>query len=113
VERGETVEEFGRRLGESRDGVDALIAGRTSISIGMARRLAEVVGASVEFWMSRDGQYWDDRNRVEVNAWTRALPLAQMTKLGWIRDATGADTRVARCLEFFGVGDLSEWRSTY
>ena len=112
-ELGLDVPDLAKRLGISPSVVDGLLDGRAPISVEIARRLSQVVGGSVEFWVSRDCQYRDDLIRVETDQWLSDLPVQEMTRLGWIRPDRDWTSRVSACLSFFGVEDIKTWRATY
>ena len=63
---------------------ERLLVGELSITVDLARRLAEVVGASATFWLTRDAQYLEDRARVDADRWSQNLPLNQMASFGWV-----------------------------
>ena len=113
VASGMTKPDFVDATGLSDEIVAGLLAGSIRISIGMARRLSEVIGGSVEFWISRDGQYRDDLERVEADAWAASMPTAAMSSLGWIERPDGWHERIATCLHFFGVKDVADYRARY
>jgi hypothetical protein len=107
------VDEFAAKIGESRASVDALLGGERSITLELAGRLASVVGASTEFWMARDGQYWDDVARVEADRWVSELPTGDMVRRGWISSERSWTARIDECFSFFDVGNVKEWRDRY
>lgn len=113
AERDITVEALGRLVGEPVNELEGLLEGRIAITVGLARRLVDAVGASVEFWMARDGQYWDDRRRVAAVSWSDGLPVAKMARLGWLPGSKSPVERAAQCLEFFGVDDVDAWEAEY
>lgn len=93
-------------------GFDDLLAGRSPITIRLAERLAVVLGGSVEFWMARDGQYHEDRSRVDADEWAQQLPVKEMAALGWIsRRPAGWLERIEACLDFFDVASVDAWRA--
>lgn len=110
---GLDLREFANQLGTSVDVANGLLDGREVITVDVARRLSRVVGASVEFWVTRDCQYRDDLLRVRTDQWLGDLPVKEMTKFGWIAPETDWASRVNECLSFFGVEDLDAWQSTY
>jgi HTH-type transcriptional regulator/antitoxin HigA len=112
-EIGLDVPAFAQRLGTSTELAQGLLDGEQVITIKIARRLAQVVGASVEFWVSRDCQYRDDLVRIETDRWLGELPVREMARFGWITPEADWSSQVDECLAFFGVDDLESWRSTY
>jgi plasmid maintenance system antidote protein VapI len=106
---------FSKRIGCSIDDAKDLVAGRMVMSVGLARKLHAELGATVEFWMSRDFHYRESVARlsgVENNAWIAELPLGDMVRFGWMRPV-GAAQEVAACLRFFNVPDIGAWRAKY
>lgn len=93
--------------------LNGVIEGRTSISMQLAERLADVLGASPRFWLTRDAQYHEDLARVAADRWSSSLPLTDMCRWGWISKPKSWQERIEYSLEFFGVEDLEEWESTY
>jgi plasmid maintenance system antidote protein VapI len=115
-ERHLSLTEFARLLAEPLDAVTALLEGRASITIAIARRLQETLGASVEFWMTRDFQYREDmakREKAEANNWLSELPIGDMIKFGWLPRPPHPSEEVASCLNFFGVPNVEAWRTKY
>ena len=97
------------------EGVSDLLRGRSTVTIAVARRLSNVLGASVEYWMSRDYQYRQDSRRFhEVEEeWLRQLPLGDMIKFEWLSPPPLPSEELAACLRFFGVSSVLEWRENY
>jgi plasmid maintenance system antidote protein VapI/Zn-dependent peptidase ImmA (M78 family) len=106
--------EFASQLGRSLDEARSLIRGRTSITIAIARQLETVLGASVEFWMSRDFQYQQDITRINHanEKWLSTLPLTDMIKFGWLSRPAPSE-EIASCLRFFNVPSVAAWKDTY
>lgn len=90
-----------------------LLAGRLSITLNLARSLAETLGATSEYWLAREAQYLDDRSRVAADQWSQVLPVRQMTQFGWIEKPGDWHQRITVCLNFFGVDDVESWDKRY
>jgi plasmid maintenance system antidote protein VapI/Zn-dependent peptidase ImmA (M78 family) len=114
-ERKLSISEFAQRIGHTTEQARDLLQGRATITIGIARRLEQVLGASVEFWMSRDFQYRQDSARLHVaeGKWLAELPLGDMIKYGWIKPVPHPSEEVAACLRFFDVPSVRAWHQTY
>jgi HTH-type transcriptional regulator/antitoxin HigA len=114
-ERHLSLIDFARRIGQTPDAVTGLLEGRATITIGIARKLEEVLGASVEFWMSRDFQYRRDVSRLHQidEEWLAELPVGDMIKFGWLRPSPRPAEEMTACLRFFGVPNVSAWRRAY
>ena len=59
--RGMSVQEFAGQLGRSIEWTNDLLQGKEMITIATARRLEDLFGASMEFWMNRDYDYQKER----------------------------------------------------
>ncbi len=114
-ERSLSETEFAQQMGHTPDDVQDLLQGRATITLAVARRLERVIGASVEFWMSRDYQYRQDIARLNATneEWITELPVGDMIKFGWLGPVPHPTDEVAACLRFFGVPSVSAWREAY
>lgn len=114
-ERDLSVAEFAERIGHTAEDVNDLLQGRATITIEVARRLERSLGASVEFWMSRDFQYRDDAARLLAadQEWIAELPVGDMIKFGWLAPAPRPSDEVGACLRFFNVPSVRAWREAY
>ena len=92
-----------------------LLQGRSTVTLTVARRLTRTLGASVEYWMSRDYQYRQDSRgfHEEEKEWLRKLPLGDMIKFGWLGPPPLPSEELAACLRFFGVSSVIEWKRKY
>ena len=115
MERGLSEIEFSQKIECSMDDVTRLLQGRMPISIGVARKLSIALGASVEFWMSRDFQYRQDIARIYKadEQWLSELPINDMVKFGWLHPAPRAPEEMRACLRYFDVSSVGEWRKRY
>jgi len=115
AERDLSVDDFARFMGFMRDEAMDLLEGRATISVGIARRLEQALGASVEFWMSRDYQYREDISRLHEaeQSWLRDLPIGDMIRFGWLSPTPHPSNEAAACLRFFGVPSIASWRQVY
>lgn len=104
--------EFAHLLGQPLKDVRDLLQGRATITLEVARRLEQVVGASVEFWMVRDFQYRQDIARFDTiqKEWLAELPISDMIKFGWLKAVPHPLEEVTACLRFFNVSSISVWR---
>lgn len=96
------------------DELDALLEGEIPLTIRLADRLSSAIGGSIEFWMTRDGQFRADRFRVAADAWAQRMPLREMTALGWIQhDVDDWVGQIDQCLRFFDVMSPGEWEADH
>jgi HTH-type transcriptional regulator / antitoxin HigA len=90
------------------------LAGVIPLTVKRAERLSSTIGGSIEFWMTRDGQYRADRSRVAADAWAQRMPISEMATLGWI--ATGVNDwvdQIDACLRFFDVATPEVWEADH
>ena len=114
-ERGLSVRDFAHDIGQTMDEVDGLLDGRASITLGVARNLTDVLGASIEFWMSRDYQYREDMAKLQETdeRWLDDLPISEMIRFGWLEPAPLPADELGACLRFFDVPNISSWHEKY
>ena len=114
-ERDISVDGFASLIGLSMEDTKALLRGRSTVTIAVARRLSGVLGASVEYWMSRDYQYRQDSRRLQEveEGWLRKLPLGDMVKFGWLSPPPLPAEELSACLRFFVVSSVLEWQENY
>lgn len=113
-ERNLSEVEFARGIGRPLEEAKRLLQGQASITIAIARQLEAMLGASVEFWMSRDFQYQQDIARLQKveKKWLSELPLREMIKFGWLPKPHPSE-QVAACLRFFDVPTVGAWNERY
>ncbi len=114
-ERKLSVSAFSQRIGQTQEQTTELLLGRLKITIGLARRLSEVLGGSVEFWMARDFRYQQQVAKPGLvdNAWLRELPVADMVRFGWIKQESESPRQISECLKFFGVPNIASWHRAF
>lgn len=114
-ERGIRHSEFAASLEESEGFVQDLLEGRSAITIGLARRLQNILGASAEFWIARDAFYREDSSRLNQSEseWLCALPVSDMIKFRWLSPTPLPTDEFQACLGFFEVSSISEWEIKY
>jgi plasmid maintenance system antidote protein VapI len=114
-ERHLSVDEFARRIEQSLEYANDLLQGRATVTVAVARRLERVLGASVEFWISRDFQYREDVARFSGadKEWLDELPVGDMIKFRWLTPTPRPAEEVGACLRFFGVPSVSAWQQRY
>lgn len=113
-ERGQSVAEFARAMGDSVDHVQQLLVGSVQITNEVADHLSRVLGTSSRFWLSRESQFRDGLVRLAKNEeWIKGLPVSDLIRFKWMRSASSASEKVAACLEFFGVPTVADWYARY
>ncbi|MDX2307992.1 MAG: ImmA/IrrE family metallo-endopeptidase [Hyphomicrobium sp.] len=117
--RGLTLAEFAQEVGVSTSEATAVIRGSAAIDADLADRLA-ILGPSAEFWMRRERHYRDSLatkaailSAEDAQDLVKQLPIADMRRFGWIDSASLKAARLAACLRFFDVDDVSAWHYRY
>lgn len=114
AERGLSVADFAIRMGSSAEYARMLLEGAHPITNETAARLAEVLGTSASFWLSRESQFRDSLTRLdEHKLWLRKLPVTDMVRLGWLSSSGGPSEKIAACLRYFGVATVADWHEQY
>jgi len=107
------VSELDKNLKCSADYVSGLLNGHAEITKDTAKKLESALGGSAEFWMKREQIYRQELPRIrklEEANWLKELPINDMIKHGWIKEATD---KIAACLQYFDVPDIHTWRKKY
>jgi len=112
-ERGISLRDFAAMMDLSPGLTTALLEGSEAISLTLARKLAGIIGASVEFWMTRDAQYRDDVARVAVDRWASTLPTKDMHRFGWLEKTSSWQDQIVACMDYFDVSDFNAWQASY
>lgn len=112
-ERNITTAHFAAMIDMTHREAEQLLEGELAITVSLARRLSEVVGASSTFWLTREAQYVEDRARVEADRWAQRLPVSQMASFGWIEKPQTWQEQIEVCLDFFDVPDVNAWEERY
>ena len=68
-----SITEFAAAVELTLKDVIALLEGRMTMTIALARQLSKVLGASVQFWMSRDYLYRQGAGRLQAEHRAKAV----------------------------------------
>ncbi|WP_137939908.1 ImmA/IrrE family metallo-endopeptidase [Chitinivorax sp. B] len=113
-ERGLSVADLARGLGQTLPQTHRLMAGREEITREVAARLSSYLGVSPGFWFSREAQYREALRRLAENEkWLKKLPFKDMVKYGWLEAAGDISDKIASCLRYFGVATVEDWYQRY
>ena len=113
-ERNISYSRFSSLMRLSIEDTNDILQGRSTISLSIARKLTRTLGASIEFWMTRDFQYRHDSKqlRAEEVEWLRKLPLSDMINFGWLRTPPPSK-ELKESLRFFEVANVPAWKRKY
>lgn len=100
--------------------VRGLLAGVVEVDMRIAKKLAEALGGSVDFWRRRQVTYEAALERAagrlspeETTTWLRHLPLKDMADYGWRETPARRASAIKRYLAYFGVTSPKEWERRY
>ncbi len=115
-----SLEEFSQKFGETQSAIDALVHGRTELTIKHAKKLESLFGNPYTFWLAREEQYRNDLRRskdVETKSlnmqWLSELPLKDMIRFGWLKPKVNKKPSLAECYIFFNITSVEEWRDNF
>ena len=110
-----TISDLAEQIDSTPDAIKELVDGRSAITIAIARRLAQVLGCSSEFWMSRDYHYRQQEAKLRGAAadWVSQFPLSDLVRFGWLQPPPQAAEEFGACLRFFDVPSVQVWHDKY
>lgn len=119
-QRNYSSAEFARRMGCTSSEVIELLKSHTGISPEIAHKLELVLGASADFWMTREAHYRgsvvcarkEARSKGDED-WLNQVPARDMRQRGWLDPHLSLTDPLAACLRFFGVASVEAWNATY
>lgn len=103
ADRSWSIETLASELEISSYEATSLLDGSISITIRLARKLADTLGGTTRFWVNRDARYRESLDWIEADRWVSALPISDMVKLGWLESSGDWYTNIVACMEFFDV----------
>ena len=110
-----SISDLAEQTGSNPDAIEKLIDGRSTITIALARHLAQALGCSSEFWMSRDYQYRQHEGKVRGASadWLSQIPMSDLVRFGWLTPSPHPAAEVNACLRFFDVPSVHVWHAKY
>lgn len=113
TERNFPLSEFAQKMGFTRDEVKGLLNGVISINQDIANKLADTIGPSANFWLSREKNYQASVTNLkeeEGKKWFKELPIKDMIEFGWLNYT---HNMVETCLNYFDVPNVWVWKKKY
>lgn len=117
-ERNISITTFARSIECSLTFVRNLLVGKVEISSELAEKLHQFLGASTDFWLTREQQYRKDLARINENKiaeqqWTTNFPAKDMMKFGWISAKPKSKIQAGDFLTFFDTPNVETWNQQY
>lgn len=113
-EQGRTVHDLAHELGHAAYYTERLLDGSLPITEEIATCLSQALGATADFWLSRERQFRDSLSRQAASEqWLTGIPVADMVRYGWLRQVHSTRDKINACLEYFNVPTVREWYERY
>lgn len=113
-EQGRTVHDLAREIGHTGYYTERLLDGSLPITEEIATSLSQALGATPDFWLSRERQFRESLSRQAASEqWLTGIPVADMVRYGWLRQVQNTKDKVNACLEYFNVPTVAEWYERY
>lgn len=112
--------ELAERTGLTSKTINLITRGRAPISTETAIKLEKVLGRPAHFWNNLELIYQEDKARLEEKAqlesyleWLKTVPIAAMSKLGWIQKFKNPIEQLNEVLRFFGIASPAQWEAVW
>lgn len=112
--------DLARRSGLSTKHINQIIGGTASISPETALAFERVLGVPARFWNALEANYQARQARLrdqdlsnEDIAWLKGLPIAALTKQGYIEPTKDKLALRDQVLSFFGVATREAWQAVW
>jgi len=103
LERDWDLSRFAAEVHLDENAAAGLLDGSADMTVAVARELAQALGGSSRFWLSREARYRESLEWVHADRWVSLLPANEMASLGWIDAPKDWFGRIAAFMDFFGV----------
>ncbi len=113
--RGWTQGDFAEITGKPLQAINAIIAGKKTITPETAILFSEALGTSPEFWLNLESAYrldmlYQEQHKAELVSRKAKLysiaPIKELIKRGWIKASESINLLEAEILDFLGIPDL-------
>ena len=114
--------ELARRTGLSEKHINAIVKSRGSASITpeTAIKLERALGMPAEYWLNLEANYREACARLAEHGeleqgldWLQRVPVAEMTKLGWLPRHRDKKDQLVEVLRFFGIASATQWEQMW
>lgn len=116
--RNMSKSELAKRTGLTEKHLNTIIKGKGTVSITpeTALKLERALGMPVEYWLNLEANYQETRARLAEEAqlekdldWLKRIPVAAMTKKGWLEKHKDKRQQLDALLRFFGIASVDQW----
>ncbi len=114
--------ELARRTGLTEKHINTIVKsrGRSAITPETALALERALGMPMAYWLNLEANYQETRARIAEESrlerdlgWLKKIPVAQMTKLGWIEKRDDRKRQLEEVLRFFGMAGVEQWEEVW
>ncbi|WP_260293367.1 ImmA/IrrE family metallo-endopeptidase [Sedimenticola hydrogenitrophicus] len=110
--------ELAKRTGLTEKHLNTVFKGKGTVSITpeTAIKLERTLGMPAEYWLNLEANYQETRARLAEAKqlekdldWLKRIPIAAMTKLGWLKKHRDKKQQLDALLRFFGIASVEQW----
>ncbi|WP_428606606.1 HigA family addiction module antitoxin [Sedimenticola sp.] len=110
--------ELAKRTGLTEKHLNTIFKGKGTVSITpeTAIKLERALGMPAEYWLNLEANYQETRARLAEAKllekdldWLKRIPIAAMTKLGWLEKHRDKKQQLDALLRFFGIASVEQW----
>lgn len=109
--------EFARKCGRTPKLISEIISGKAPIETETAIQFERVTGINADLWLRMESRYRrhlaQKKESEEAQEWINSFPLAELIKRNYIDKPKSKIEKMAKLLEFFGVGSIDGWKNNY
>ena len=110
--------QLAERTGRSKKMINEIIKGKAPITPRMAIELERVTGVPAGFWNNRERNYrefiakQEELEFLKIHiSWLNQIPVAAMTKLGWVDRSKNKIQQLQNVLNFLGIASPAQWQT--
>lgn len=114
--RGMTQQELAKRTGLTPKHIVSIVKAKSAITPETAIKLERAMGMPADYWLNLESNYQEVQARLQEETqldhdieWLNHIPVAQMSKLGWINKHSDTKAQLVEVLRFFGIASASQW----
>jgi addiction module HigA family antidote len=114
--------DLAKRTGLSAKTINELIAGKCAVTPATALKLEPVLGRPALFWNNLESVYQiktaraeERKNIVHAESWLKTIPIAELTKRGFLNLNPGDDVyaKLKEVLRFYGVASIDAYHEVW
>ncbi len=111
---------FARKCGCSPELISKIIKAKASLDPKIALQFEKILGLDTSIWMGIEANYQLHQAReaeaeyvAAAAAWTKAFPVSELVKRGYIQKPKSDADKVTKLLGFFRADSIDDWKVRY